>query len=65
MLTAVARLMGRINSQFRLPVVPLLLLGFLPHTLFSIVVATRQLVLTEQSLLNLIGMVNNASPLKR
>ncbi|MCY3553411.1 MAG: peptidyl-prolyl cis-trans isomerase [Candidatus Poribacteria bacterium] len=35
MLTAVARLMGRINSQFRLPVVPLLLLGILAtHPIF-------------------------------
>ena len=35
MLTAVARFMGRINSQFRLPVVPLLLLGILvTHPIF-------------------------------
>ena len=35
MLTAVARFMGRINSQFRLPVVPLLLLGILAtHPIF-------------------------------
>lgn len=35
MLTAVARFMGRINSQFRLPVVPLLLVGILAtHPIF-------------------------------